>query len=124
MTKRRLTVLGATGSNGASTLDVAGRHPERYRVHALTAHRSADALLALCLRHAPEVAVLSGLEEEAGLRRRVREGRLFYTTVSGGFRSHAIPLDAGTRRAGLAVQLDGRLVVQPSGLERERANPS
>ena len=70
---RRLTVLGATGSIGASTLNVVGRHPERYRVHALTAHRSAEALLALCLRHAPAVAVLSGLEEDAAIRRRWRE---------------------------------------------------
>jgi 1-deoxy-D-xylulose-5-phosphate reductoisomerase len=68
-----LTVLGATGSIGASTLDVVGRHPGRYRVFALTAHRSADALLALCLRHAPRYAVLSGLPEDAGLRRRFAE---------------------------------------------------
>jgi 1-deoxy-D-xylulose-5-phosphate reductoisomerase len=65
-----LTLLGATGSIGASTLDVVARHPGRLRVFALTAHRSADALLALCLRHAPRYAVLSGLQEDAGLRRR------------------------------------------------------
>ena len=65
-----LTLLGATGSIGASTLDVVARHPERYRVFALTAHRAAEPLLALCLRHAPRYAVLSGLAEDAGLRRR------------------------------------------------------
>jgi 1-deoxy-D-xylulose-5-phosphate reductoisomerase len=65
-----LTLLGATGSIGASTLDVVARHPERFRVFALTAHRAADALLALCLKHAPRCAVLSGLPEDAGLRRR------------------------------------------------------
>jgi 1-deoxy-D-xylulose-5-phosphate reductoisomerase len=69
MTKA-LTLLGATGSIGASTLDVVGRHPDRYRVFALTAHRGADALLALCAKHAPRYAVLSGLAEDAGLRRR------------------------------------------------------
>jgi len=69
MTKA-LTLLGATGSIGASTLDVVARHPDRYRVFALTAHRAADALLALCLRHAPRYAVLSGLTEDASLRRR------------------------------------------------------
>ena len=37
---RSLTVLGATGSIGASTLDLIGRHPERFQVEALTAHRS------------------------------------------------------------------------------------
>jgi len=65
-----LTLLGATGSIGASTLDVVARHPGRFHVFALTAHHSADALLALCLRHAPEYAVLSGSQEDAGLRRR------------------------------------------------------
>jgi 1-deoxy-D-xylulose-5-phosphate reductoisomerase len=65
-----LTLLGATGSIGASTLDVIARHPERFHAFALTAHRSADALLGLCLRHAPRYAVLSGLQEDAGLRRR------------------------------------------------------
>ena len=65
-----LTLLGATGSIGASTLDVLARHRDRYHAFALTAHRSADALLALCLRHAPRYAVLSGLPEDAGLRRR------------------------------------------------------
>ena len=65
-----LTLLGATGSIGASTLDVVARHPDRYRVFALTAHRAAEALLALCLRHAPRYAVLSGVPEDQGLRRR------------------------------------------------------
>jgi 1-deoxy-D-xylulose-5-phosphate reductoisomerase len=65
-----LTLLGATGSIGASTLDVVARHPGRFRVFALTAHRDADALLALCLKHAPRYAVLSGLAEDSGLRRR------------------------------------------------------
>ena len=65
-----LTILGATGSVGASTLDVVARHPGRFRVFALTAHRAVDPLLALCLKHAPRYAVLSGLAEDAGLRKR------------------------------------------------------
>jgi len=67
---QRLTLLGATGSVGASTRDVIGRHPDRYRVFAVTAHRAADALLELCRRHAPRYAVLSGLAEDQALRRR------------------------------------------------------
>ncbi len=65
-----ITLLGATGSIGASTLDVVGRHPDRYRVVALSARTSADALLDLCRRHRPRYAVLSGLEEDKALRRR------------------------------------------------------
>ena len=65
-----LTLLGATGSIGKSTLDVVARHPERLRVFALTAHRSADAMLQLCARFSPRYAVLSGALESAALRRR------------------------------------------------------
>ena len=68
-----LTLLGATGSIGASTLDVVARHPDRYHVFAVTAHGAADALLELCRRHAPRYAVLSGLPEDQGLRRRFAE---------------------------------------------------
>ena len=45
---RRITVLGATGSIGRSTLDLVGRHPERYVVEALTAHRDVAGLDRLC----------------------------------------------------------------------------
>jgi 1-deoxy-D-xylulose-5-phosphate reductoisomerase len=68
-----VSVLGATGSIGASTLDVLARHPERYRVFALTAHRAADALLELCKRYRPRYAVLSGIAENPSLTRQFRE---------------------------------------------------
>jgi 1-deoxy-D-xylulose-5-phosphate reductoisomerase len=68
-----LAVLGATGSIGASTLDVVARHAERYRVFALSANGSADALLALCRKHKPRYAVLSGLPESRDLRNRFLE---------------------------------------------------
>jgi 1-deoxy-D-xylulose-5-phosphate reductoisomerase len=67
---RGLVILGASGSIGSSTLDVVARHPQRYRVHALTAHTSVLPLLALCERHRPRQAVLSGCAEDAALRRR------------------------------------------------------
>ena len=64
-----LAVLGATGSVGASTLDVVARHPDRYKVFALTANGSADALLKLCRIHKPRYAVLSGSSENRDLRK-------------------------------------------------------
>ncbi len=75
MSADRLSValLGATGSIGASTLDVVARHPGRYGVFALCAHSSAPALLDLCHRHRPRYAVLSGLAEDADLRRSFAE---------------------------------------------------
>ena len=68
-----LTILGATGSVGASTLDVVARHPERYSIFALTAHKSSDTLLKLCTLHQPEFAVLSGVDEDAALQKRFFE---------------------------------------------------
>ena len=65
-----LAILGATGSIGASTLDVVARHPERYRVFALSANGSADALLELCRTYKPRYAVLSGARESGELRER------------------------------------------------------
>ena len=68
-----LSLLGATGSIGASTLDVVSRHPDRYRVFALCAHTSAPALLELCRRYRPRYAVLSGAAENGDLRRQFSE---------------------------------------------------
>lgn len=58
-----ICVLGATGSIGVSTLDVIARHPERYRVIALTANRQVERLLQQCIKHKPRYAVM--VEEDA-----------------------------------------------------------
>ncbi|MGH8418192.1 MAG: 1-deoxy-D-xylulose-5-phosphate reductoisomerase [Pseudomonas sp.] len=55
---QQITVLGATGSVGLSTLDVIGRHPARYKVFALTGFTRLAELLALCVRHTPQFAVV------------------------------------------------------------------
>jgi 1-deoxy-D-xylulose-5-phosphate reductoisomerase len=55
---QQITVLGATGSVGLSTLDVIARHPSRYRVFALTGFTRLAELLALCVRHTPQLAVV------------------------------------------------------------------
>ncbi len=53
-----VAVLGATGSIGSSTLDVISRHPDRFRVFALTAARQVEALAGLCRRFRPVFAVM------------------------------------------------------------------
>ena len=70
---RALTILGATGSVGRTTLDVVALHPGAYEVHALTAHTSHEDLFELCARHKPRYAVLSGRDESPSLRRTLRE---------------------------------------------------
>jgi len=61
-----VTILGATGSIGVSTLDVLARHPDRYSVFALTADRKWQVLATQCLQHNPRYAVLND-ESSAGL---------------------------------------------------------
>ncbi len=62
-----ITILGATGSIGASTLDVVARHPDLYRVHALTGHTRVDELAALCVRFRPRLAVVGDATAAARL---------------------------------------------------------
>ncbi|WP_342630687.1 1-deoxy-D-xylulose-5-phosphate reductoisomerase [Marinobacter alkaliphilus] len=59
MTTRCITVLGATGSIGLSTLDVIRRHPGRFSVYALTAGTRARELATLCWEFRPKVAVMA-----------------------------------------------------------------
>ncbi len=87
-----LCVLGSTGSIGVSTLDVAGRHPDRYRVIALTAQRNVERMLEQCLRFKPAFAVMidevaatelrSGLRAAGNTRTEVLSGASALETVS------------------------------------------
>ncbi|WP_447927052.1 1-deoxy-D-xylulose-5-phosphate reductoisomerase [Vreelandella sp. EE27] len=80
---QRITVLGSTGSIGKNTLDVIARHPARYRVHALTAHTSKEALFEQCKVHHPQAAVLDTAEDAAWLEAAL-EGAGLTTQVSFG----------------------------------------
>jgi len=68
LTVRSLTVLGATGSIGASTLDLIRRNREEWRVVALTAHSNAADLAKLAREFAAEVAVVADEAQLPALR--------------------------------------------------------
>lgn len=57
--KRRITVLGSTGSVGANTLDVLARHRDRFEVFALSASTQVDLMLEQCARFRPQYAVMA-----------------------------------------------------------------
>ncbi|MBC7456597.1 MAG: 1-deoxy-D-xylulose-5-phosphate reductoisomerase [Massilia sp.] len=57
-----ITILGATGSIGVSTLDVLARHPDKYRVFALSAYSRVEELAEQCARFRPQRAVVGTLE--------------------------------------------------------------
>lgn len=56
-TPRRLSVLGATGSIGCSTLDIVGRHPDKFSVVALVGNSNIDLLAQQAIEHGAELAV-------------------------------------------------------------------
>ena len=70
---RRVAVLGATGSIGRSTLDVIQRHPDRYQVTLLSAHRSVDDMETLCRTHQPAHAVMGDRGAAAVLKERLAD---------------------------------------------------
>ena len=57
--KKRIAILGSTGSIGTNTLDVIRAHPERFEVVALTAAKQVERLAEQCVEFKPRVAVVS-----------------------------------------------------------------
>ncbi|WP_043639926.1 1-deoxy-D-xylulose-5-phosphate reductoisomerase [Chromobacterium haemolyticum] len=74
MTKPQgIVVLGATGSVGANTLDVVARHPERYRVVALSGNRQIERLFEQALQFRPAYVVTGDAASADTLRARLAE---------------------------------------------------
>jgi 1-deoxy-D-xylulose-5-phosphate reductoisomerase len=65
---RHIAVLGATGSIGASALDVIARHPDRFAASVLSADARIGELVALCIRFRPLHAVIAQAEHYPALR--------------------------------------------------------
>jgi 1-deoxy-D-xylulose-5-phosphate reductoisomerase len=64
----KLTILGATGSIGVSTLDVVARHPDRFEVVALSGYTRIDLLAAQCRQFRPAYAVTGSMADAERLR--------------------------------------------------------
>lgn len=65
---KTITILGATGSVGTSTLDLVEREPDRFRVVALTANCDVTRLAAAAIRTRAELAVVADERCLADLR--------------------------------------------------------
>ncbi|TXH87130.1 MAG: 1-deoxy-D-xylulose-5-phosphate reductoisomerase [Rhodoferax sp.] len=83
MAQQNVVVLGATGSIGANTLDVMARHPDRYRLYAVTAATKVDLMVDICMAHRPRYAVMSNPASAQDLARRLA-GTDSRTEVLGG----------------------------------------
>lgn len=66
-----ICILGATGSIGVSTLDVVARHPDKYKVVALTANGNIEVLFEQCLAHRPEHVVIVNGEKADEFRQKI-----------------------------------------------------
>ena len=73
----------STGSIGTSTLDVIARHPDRYRVFALTAATQVEMLLQQCQVFSPRYAVMASAPHAAQLAARVKELGLSVQVLAG-----------------------------------------
>ncbi|WP_397596307.1 1-deoxy-D-xylulose-5-phosphate reductoisomerase [Silanimonas sp.] len=90
---KRIALFGATGSIGASALDVIARHPGRYVVDALSAHSQVEALVALCVRFRPRVAAITDDSRYAALREGLAAAGLDTVAVAGAATLDAIAAD-------------------------------
>jgi 1-deoxy-D-xylulose-5-phosphate reductoisomerase len=64
---RHIAVLGSTGSIGVNTLDVIRKHPDRFKLVALTASKQLELLAAQCIEFSPSIAVIGNAEDAARL---------------------------------------------------------
>ena len=68
MSAQWITILGATGSIGLSTLDVVARHPQRYSVFALSGKTKIQVLAQQCQIHQPKYAVVMDVDAAQQLK--------------------------------------------------------
>jgi len=76
MSLRHVAVLGSTGSIGVSTLDVIRRHPDRFKVVALTAAKQIESLANQCIEFNPAIAVVSDVDGAKQLSELLRDKQL------------------------------------------------
>jgi len=114
---RSVSILGATGSIGASALDVIARHPQLFRVAALAAHRKVDELVALCARFSPDLAVIADAAFEQSLRDKIQSAGLGTRVASGneGLREAATSGDTVVAAIVGAAGLDSTLAAARAG---------
>ena len=80
---QRLTVLGSTGSIGTNTLDVVSRHPDRFKVFALSGASQVDLMLQQCAQFKPQVVVMVQPDAAQLLQDKVRAEGLQVEVRSG-----------------------------------------
>lgn len=78
-----VTILGATGSIGVSTLDVISRHPDKYSVVALTANRQVDRIIDQCKQFMPGYVVMVDEKSAEQVQDKINDAGLSTKVLSG-----------------------------------------
>ncbi len=94
---RGVSILGSTGSIGVSTLDVLARHPERFRVAALTGNTQVARLFEQCRLYNPDIAAMLDTRAAAELQNRINQAGLSTQVLAG---------EAGLSHAAVLAQSD------------------
>ncbi|HEU4655015.1 MAG TPA: 1-deoxy-D-xylulose-5-phosphate reductoisomerase [Steroidobacteraceae bacterium] len=81
--RMRIAVLGSTGSIGLNTLDVISRHPDRFEVFAIAAHRNIERLKQQCVEYSPRFAVVVDAESARTLSSQLREAGVQTEVLAG-----------------------------------------
>jgi len=78
-----ICILGATGSIGVNTLDVVARHPEKYKIVALSANGQVDRLVEQCEKYQPEYAVMANEKAAEELESKLKNKNISAQVLSG-----------------------------------------
>jgi len=90
--KKRIAILGSTGSIGKQALEVIEQNPERFEVEVLTANNNVDLLIAQAKKFQPNVVVIANPEK--------------YEYVSGALKNEDVKVFAGSDALNQVVQMD------------------
>ena len=83
MSVQGITILGSTGSIGVNTLDVISRHPDSFKVVALTANSQVERLFNQCQQFRPAYAVMADETAATQLAERIRLADLPIEVLAG-----------------------------------------
>ncbi len=100
---KNVTILGSTGSIGVNTLDVIARHPDRFRVFALSAASRVEELAQQCLKFTPRYAVIPDVDRAEQLRVRLRALDVATEVLASAESLEMIAAHAGTQTVMAAI---------------------
>ena len=80
---RNVTLLGATGSIGTSTLDVLRRHKDEFKLHAVAASSSVDKMVAIVQEFKPERVAMHNEKSAQEMSKRLKDSGLYAEVLAG-----------------------------------------